>query len=232
MKKTYKRKKIIVHMVKFILWIVICVILLIVPLIIEKVIVNEKIFFFKMPESVLGNEQWFSFWGSYLGALITLVVMMITIKYNNQENRKMFEKYFLNEKYKELIKQVEFIHKYLMLEIGKESMQNKNELIYVLKLNKINFLDAIKQCISLLNDEEDEYFNLALEIVEKYQVEMDKIPTDDRDIKEKAEIYITCQKNIFRIMHKYHDKEFILYNELLKKIQQKHIETQKKILGF
>ena len=63
---------------------VICVIML--PFITEYIIRYGKY----RPDS-FENDVWFSFMGSYLGAVVTLIVMFITFKKSDKENKKLIE---------------------------------------------------------------------------------------------------------------------------------------------
>lgn len=54
--------------------------------------VVEWILFATPVVSRFGNEIWFSFIGSYIGAVITLIVMFITFKKSDDENKKFRER--------------------------------------------------------------------------------------------------------------------------------------------
>lgn len=49
--------------------------------------------------SSLDNDVWFSFIGSYVGGIITVVVLFITIRYNNRSNRLEYERRKIKDNY-------------------------------------------------------------------------------------------------------------------------------------
>lgn len=66
-------------MLRKILGILLCIVIcLIAPIIVEDIIVNG-IFGYAI-DTYLGKEEWFSFYGSYLGAIITIGIFFITLR--------------------------------------------------------------------------------------------------------------------------------------------------------
>lgn len=67
----------------WLLFVIIIIGLMLLPLLVEKIVVDGiGIVLFT---TQFENELWFSFWGSYLGAIITVIVLFITIQYNKKE---------------------------------------------------------------------------------------------------------------------------------------------------
>ncbi len=54
--------------------------------------VLERILFITPIVSEFSNEVWFSFIGSYIGSVVTLVVMFITFKKSDEENKKLLRR--------------------------------------------------------------------------------------------------------------------------------------------
>lgn len=93
---------------KGILFIVICTgISVCIPVIVEEIIVNG-ICGFKV-STYLGNEEWFSFYGSYLGSIITIAIFFITLRKDKKQIIGEIKKQKIKEKYsseKEVAKEI------------------------------------------------------------------------------------------------------------------------------
>ena len=75
------------------------------PLLVEKIVVDGiGIVLFT---TQFENELWFSFWGSYLGAIITVIVLFITIQYNKKETNNRLKEYDIDKKYDFVLEQVD-----------------------------------------------------------------------------------------------------------------------------
>ena len=56
--------------------------MLLLPLAVEMLI-RKGIFGYKFPNSIFNAEQWFAFWGSYIGSIITIMVLFMFLKIVN-----------------------------------------------------------------------------------------------------------------------------------------------------
>lgn len=75
----------------------------------------EKILYCTPSISMISNEVWFSFMGSYIGAIVTIVIFKLTIDKNNRDHRKEMERLYLNSKIDDEIELVRKIMNMLLL---------------------------------------------------------------------------------------------------------------------
>ncbi len=176
--------------------------------------------------SEFDNSTWFSFMGSYIGAIITIVVMLITFRKSDKENKKMIEAQMewaefqnRNERIVEIIK-VLFLEDYFFL--NKDSV-NENIDRFIRNLRKIQW-DTY-----MLNAIEVEGKALMTELL-KLQIEENKILNIDKlihvDSAEKAKEFIeqNMQRgmNLRRVAEENRDKIQALYKDYYKKMYQKY----------
>lgn len=64
----------------------ICIIMVLIPFAVEKFLVLTPVV------SRFSNEVWFSFIASYVGAVVTVIVMFVTFDKSDQENKKIINK--------------------------------------------------------------------------------------------------------------------------------------------
>lgn len=114
------------------------------PFVIEIVLFNTPVI------SKFDNSTWFSFMGSYMGALITVAVMYITFQKSDKESRKMAEAQIEWIEFQNRNEKIVEIMKVLLLEdyffLSKDSVCENIDK-FVLHLRKIQWDTLILNCI-------------------------------------------------------------------------------------
>lgn len=89
--------------------IVMVIIVILFPLCIEGLIINNDI------PSAFTNNEWFSFWGSYSGVLITCLVLFITLRQNSKQIRAGLKETEIRATSKEKIEVADYAYKIISL---------------------------------------------------------------------------------------------------------------------
>lgn len=114
------------------------------PFVIEIVLFNTPVI------SKFDNSTWFSFMGSYMGALITVAAMYITFQKSDKERKKMAEAQIEWIEFQNRNEKIVEIMKVLLLEdyffLSKDSVC-ENIDIFILHLRKIQWDTLILNCI-------------------------------------------------------------------------------------
>lgn len=214
---------------KRIMYFIVLLLLIVLPLGVEFLIKNG-ILGLKFPETIFTQDQWFAFWGSYLGSIITVIVLFITIRYNKIESQKMFLDYKIEQKYDVLLRDLKEIHTYINLCDSNESEMDRNYIVYAVRLSAKRYYELMNGCEQGLSEITSEYIPLVKQIWSEYILEIDKVPKSlqEIDIKDAAEIYKATTKKLFEIKHSYVDKENLMYDNVVKEIYKKRLEEKKK----
>lgn len=207
--------------------------LIVLPLGIEKLILNG-VFGYTFPNTNFSNEQWFAFWGSYLGSIITVIVLFVTIKYNKSETRKMLKDYELEMQYNRLLKNIEEIHNYINLCDSSGEPIEQTNIIYMLKILEKRYFELMNEC-EISNDYIcEEYIVLVKQIFYEYLLEAKKVPKnfDDVQISDASEIYIEATKKIISIKHKYVQQEPLLYDKTVSEVERSKMKKKRALFDI
>ena len=105
----------------WLLFVIIIIGLMLLPLLVEKIVVDGiGIVLFT---TQFENDLWFSFWGSYLGAIITVLVLFITIRYNKKETNNRLKEYDIDRKYDLVLEQVDKLYNFILLKETDENLR-------------------------------------------------------------------------------------------------------------
>lgn len=215
-------------MKKILLYFVIICSLIIAPLGVEYLIANG-IFGYTFPNSIFENSEWFAFWGSYLGSIITVIVLFITIRYNKKEMERALKDYEIESTYDELLRKLHQIHSYINLEDFSGNKVDDAYIIYSLKLSDKRMFHMMNEYEEKSRKFDNGYIEIVKQIFYEYLVEADKVPktVDVSEMPAVAATYMECVKNIKSIMHKYVQKEAIAYDELVEIVGKVKMEEKR-----
>lgn len=153
------------------------------------------------------NATWFSFMGSYVGAIVTIIVMFITFKKSDKENKKVVElqkrQYEIdaeNEKVKKII-HVLLLDDYYFLD---RNTVCENMHRYILDLHSIGLETLIFKCVIYKdNPLMDELLQLQMEEVKIYNSLVEKVPHVDSQQKgnELIEVFLETGKNLYEVVN-------------------------------
>ena len=220
------RKKILITIGFF----VFVVAMFVFPLWVEKLI-RGGIFGYDFPNSIFNNEQWFAFWGSYLGSIITVIVLFVTIRYNKRETENTIKDYELETQCNRLLKNLEEIHNYINLcEPSGEEIENPS-IIYHFKILCKKYYELMNECETSCDGVCKEYICLIKKILYEHLMEIENVPKrlDNIKIEDAAEIYKDATKKMFSIKHKYIQQEQVLYDRTVSGVEKEKIKIKKSI---
>mgnify|MGYP004635192517 CR=1 FL=1 len=207
--------------------------MLFLPLIVEMLI-REGIFGYKFPNSIFTAEQWFAFWGSYIGSIITVVVLFVTIRLNKKDMQRTLQDYEFQMAYERIKKNIEEIHNYINLNKTSGEPLDELTIIYSFKLMDKKHYGLICECETNKEFPCGAYTELIKQIFCEYMSVIDKVPKtlNNIEIADAADVYKQATKDMFKIKHKYVKKENTLYDETIKEIDRCLISGRKKVFGI
>lgn len=225
--------KIVKNIGIIVLYLAVLITLVVLPLGVEKLI-RDGVLGHNFPETIFSGEQWFAFWGSYLGAIITVIVLFATIRYNRAETIRIIKDFECEKQYERLLKDFEDIHNYINLCDNLGNAIDKDVVIYSLKLLGKRYFNLMNECESECNSVGKEYIDLVKQIFYEYLCEAENIPKtlDENEMQVAASKYIKATKSIFSIKHKYINQESILYDETVKKIEESRLMAKRGIYNI
>lgn len=212
-------------------WIVIFVGLLLLPLAMEYFVVNGFLgITFSFTE--FGNEEWFSFWGSYIGTVVTVIVLWITIRYNRSETDKRLKEYDIDRVCDTLIEKVETIYSFIVLKDIPDTM-----ILYKIKIDAGLLLSLIEKSSRELKDSECQFFLTCTQVLKEYldcTNEFEGVKLTNDNIAGYAEQYKAGVKKVNSIMHSRRsqiDEEYIKIKDVIedkRKEEKKRLYTEDK----
>lgn len=199
----------------WLLFIIIIIGLMLLPLLVEKIVVDGiGIVLFT---TQFENELWFSFWGSYLGAIITIVVLFITIQYNKKETNNRLKEYYIDRKYDLVVEQIDKLYNFILL---KETDDTHN--VYGIRLNAKMYQLMVQKCKDVTG--ECKFYVIYLETLLKYlecTKQFDNVTLTSENIAQYAEKYKLISKELTKIMHSAKDEIDLEYSILKEAIELK-----------
>lgn len=218
--------KIVKKILVIIGYLLILLLLLILPLGVEGLI-REGICGYTFPNTIFSNDQWFAFWGSYIGAIITVIVLFATIRYNKLETLKMLKDYEHEMQYNRRLKNLEEIHNYINLCYPSGELIENNYIIYVFRMMDKRYFELMNECEPICS----EYIGLVKQIFYEYLLEAKKVPEtlNEIEIVDAAEIYKSVTKKIISIKHKYVQQEALLYDKAVKEVEGSRVSKKRRI---
>lgn len=197
-------------------------------------LIRKGIFGYKFPNSIFTAEQWFAFWGSYIGSIITVVVLVVTIRLNKKDMQRTLQDYEFQMEYERIKKNMEEIHNYINLNKTSGEPLDEITIIYSFKLMDKRYLELINECEINKEFPCKAYAEFVKQIFYEYLLEMDKIPKtlNNIEIADAVDVYKQATKDMFKIKHKYVKKENTLYDETIKEIDRCLISGRKKVFGI
>ena len=207
--------------------------MLFLPLAVEMLI-RKGIFGYKFPNSIFTNEQWFAFWGSYIGSIITVVVLLVTIRLNKKDMQNALQDYEFQMSYERTKRNMEEIHNYINLNKTSGEPLDETAMIYSFKLMDKRYSELINECEINKKFPCKAYAEFVKQIFYEYLLEMDKVPKtlDSIEIADAVDIYKQATKNMLKIKHKYFQQENALYDETIRKIDRCLISERKKVFDI
>lgn len=201
----------------WLLFVMIIIGLMLLPLLVEKIVVDGiGIVLFT---TQFENELWFSFWGSYLGAIITVIVLFITIRYNKKETNNRLKEYDIDRKYDLILEQVDKLYNFILLKDTDDTHS-----VYGIRLNAKMYQLMVQKCIDATG--ECKFYVIYLDTLLKYwecTKQFDNIHLTSENIAQYAEKYKLISKELTKIMHSAKDEIDLEYS-----ILKESIEVQRK----
>ena len=206
--------------------------MLFIPFIVE-LLIDRGIFGYKFPNSIFTDEQWFAFWGSYIGSIITVVVLFVSIRLNKKDMKNSLQDYELQMEYERIKKNIAEIHCYLNLNKSFGESMDDVTMIYSVKLMSKHIYGLMNECNISDKFQCKIYMELAMQVLYEYLMEIDKVPKtlDGIDMANAANIYKQATKELIKIKHKYVQKENFLYDETIREISKSLYTGRKKVYG-
>lgn len=204
---------------KYILPILIIVFILFFPIVLEFLIVHNNI------TSSFNNSEWFAFWGGYIGSIITIVTIYITIKIENRKTKLEIAKQYENSMIEKEMERATKVKSVILLDKYNFDFNNTRDLINEYRNFSRDFFDIetdlkklewVNENTTNKNEFYKELGLLAtyerLSLLERtYNLEVDFITGVKKDVKEMIK-----QSNDDR--HKLNDLYDIYINEMMKKM--------------
>lgn len=208
--------------------------LLLLPLLIEHWAVNG-VFGIEFSNTYFGADMWFPFWGSYIGAVVTVAVLWLTIQYNRKETEKRLREYDIDRKYDDLSVDIDKLHSYITL----ENVSNANTLYYI-KVNAALNYAIMKKCIKSFEPDECNFLSIFKQLLGNYldtTSEFDSVKLTNENIVSYTEKYKELSKQISRIMHSKRnelDNAFVKAKELVeeKRVHEKSLVYKNGVFLF
>ena len=206
--------------------IIVGIILISFPLILEWIMLNGIFGFFI--DTTFDKSVWFSFWGSYVGAVITIGVLIITIRYNQLETEKRLREYEIDRKYDLLLADVSKMYNFITL-------QNLDSVhvVYKIRVEALLFLEMARDAVDLFADDEDcEFLKLFLEVLDKYineTIVFNGVKLTNENRADYIASYEDAAKKITKIMHANKNdltQKFII---IKKEVECKRIKEKKNL---
>ena len=125
------------------------------------------------------SAKWTGFWGSYLGAVFTILALVFTILYNQKQIEKRYDIEKVNNIYNT---EKELLFKYRsILDLSKYHGLTGEKFLLALKLDVANINTEIKMHSEAFKNaqitSELEFYEVISNILKKYQDNMDDFPT-------------------------------------------------------
>lgn len=204
---------------KYLLVIVCGIAIILFPLVLELFIINNNI------PSSFNNSEWFAFWGGYIGSIITLATVYITIKIENRKTKLEIAKQYENSMIEKEIERATKVKSVILLDKYNFDFNNTRDLINEYRYFSRDFFDIETDLKKLewVNDNttnKNEFYKelslLAtyerLSLLERtYNLDEDFVTGVIKDVKEMIK-----QSNNDR--HKLNNLYDIFINEMMKKM--------------
>lgn len=207
----------------WLLFVIVVIGLILLPLLVEKIIVDGiGIVLFT---TQFENELWFSFWGSYLGAIITVIVLFITIQYNKKDTNNRLKEYEIDRKYDLVLEQVDKLYNFILL---KET--DDTHSVYGIRLNAKMYQLMVQKCMDATG--ECKFYGIYSDTLLKYlerTKQFDNVNLTNENIAQYAEKYKLVSKEITKIMHSVKDEIDLEYSNLKELIELKRKTDKEQI---